>query len=82
MNSRHGIAFDDGALNRVVCPGRDDEELQQLDLFLLGEDHESACTGSSSNGESDGDTNDSSFMSEGNATPTTYPHSCTAQSTE
>ncbi|KAL2015588.1 hypothetical protein VTK56DRAFT_5200 [Thermocarpiscus australiensis] len=35
----HGIAFDDGALNRVVCAGQDDEELQRLDLFLLGEDH-------------------------------------------
>lgn len=36
---RYGIAFDDGALNRVVSPGRDDEELQKLDMFLLGEDH-------------------------------------------
>lgn len=33
---RYGIAFDDGALNRVVEPGRDDEELQKLDLFLSG----------------------------------------------
>ncbi|SPQ22400.1 cfbc40a4-3bd3-4805-b172-c5698e3d5822 [Thermothielavioides terrestris] len=36
----YGIAFDDGALNRVVRPGRDDEELQKLDLFLLGKDHD------------------------------------------
>jgi hypothetical protein len=36
---RYGIAFDDGALNRVVQPGRDDEELQKLDLFLLGRCH-------------------------------------------
>lgn len=35
-NNRHGIAFDDGALNRVVEPGKDDEELQKLDLFLFG----------------------------------------------
>ncbi|KAK4242605.1 hypothetical protein C8A03DRAFT_11173 [Achaetomium macrosporum] len=35
----YGIAFDDGALDRVVCPGRDDEELQKLDLFLLGANH-------------------------------------------
>ena len=82
MNNRHGIAFDDGALNRVVCPGQDDEELQRLDLFLLGEDHGLACTGSSSDSESDGDINDSSFMSEGNATPTTHPHSCPADSTD
>lgn len=39
--TRHGIAFDDGALNRVVEPGRDDEELQKLDLFLLGISHQS-----------------------------------------
>ncbi|KAK4123741.1 hypothetical protein N657DRAFT_618768, partial [Parathielavia appendiculata] len=37
----HGIAFDDGALNRVVEPGVDDEELHKLDLFLLGTDHHS-----------------------------------------
>ncbi|KAK4032603.1 hypothetical protein C8A01DRAFT_20326 [Parachaetomium inaequale] len=36
----YGIAFDDGALNRVVQPGRDDEELQKLDLFLLGVCHD------------------------------------------
>ncbi len=32
----HGIAFDDGKLDRVVEEGRDDEEIQKLDLFLLG----------------------------------------------
>jgi hypothetical protein len=32
---RHGIAFDNGALNRVVRIGEDDEEMQRLDLFLL-----------------------------------------------
>ncbi|GAB1320564.1 hypothetical protein MFIFM68171_10774 [Madurella fahalii] len=32
----HGIAFDDGALDRVVRAGQDDEELQRLDLFVLG----------------------------------------------
>lgn len=33
---RHGIAFDNGALDRVVRAGQDDEELQRLDLFVLG----------------------------------------------
>ena len=32
----HGIAFDDGKLNRVVQEGRDDEEIQRLDTFLSG----------------------------------------------
>ncbi|KAH8879412.1 hypothetical protein GQ53DRAFT_854790 [Thozetella sp. PMI_491] len=32
----HGIAFDDGRLDRVVQEGRDDEEIQKLDLFLRG----------------------------------------------
>ncbi|TPX17340.1 uncharacterized protein E0L32_012195 [Thyridium curvatum] len=32
----HGIAFDNGRLDRVVQPGVDDEEIQRLDLFLLG----------------------------------------------
>jgi hypothetical protein len=32
----HGIAFDSGRLDRVVQVGRDDEEVQRLDLFLLG----------------------------------------------
>lgn len=32
----HGIAFDDGKLDRVVREGRDDEEIQRLDMFLLG----------------------------------------------
>jgi hypothetical protein len=40
MDDRHGFAFDDGALDRVVCEGRDDAELQKLDLFLLGVDHD------------------------------------------
>lgn len=30
----HGIAFDNGKLDRVVEEGRDDEEIQRLDLFL------------------------------------------------
>ncbi len=34
----HGIAFDDGRLDRVVQEGRDDEEIQRLDLFLRGEE--------------------------------------------
>ncbi|KAK4106587.1 hypothetical protein N658DRAFT_503019 [Parathielavia hyrcaniae] len=42
----HGIAFDDGALNRVVEPGLDDEELQKLDLFLMGIDHHKSSTAS------------------------------------
>ncbi|KAH6636592.1 hypothetical protein F5144DRAFT_601322 [Chaetomium tenue] len=33
----YGIAFDGGALNRVVEEGRDDEELQKLELFLSSE---------------------------------------------
>jgi hypothetical protein len=32
----HGIAFDDGRLNRVVQVGTDDAEIQKLDAFLLG----------------------------------------------
>lgn len=35
--SRYGIAFDDGAPNRVVEEGRDSEELQKLELFLASE---------------------------------------------
>jgi hypothetical protein len=31
---RYGVAYDGGALNRVVEPGVDDLELQKLDLFL------------------------------------------------
>jgi hypothetical protein len=31
----HGIAFDDGKLDRVVEEGRDDQEIQRLDEFLL-----------------------------------------------
>ncbi|KAK4218154.1 hypothetical protein QBC37DRAFT_413413 [Rhypophila decipiens] len=30
----HGIAFDDGRLDRVVCEGIDDEEIQRLDIHL------------------------------------------------
>ena len=30
----HGIAFDDGAINRVVQEGRDIEEIHRLDAFL------------------------------------------------
>lgn len=33
---RYGIAFDDGALNRVAREGEDDGELQKLELFLFG----------------------------------------------
>ncbi|KAK3322326.1 hypothetical protein B0H66DRAFT_198946 [Apodospora peruviana] len=33
----HGIAFDDGKLDRVVCEGRDDEEIRRLEVALLGE---------------------------------------------
>jgi len=32
----HGIAFDDGRLDRVVQEGTDDEEIQRLDAFLTG----------------------------------------------
>lgn len=32
----HGIAFDNGKLDRVVQEGRDDEEIQRLDLFFAG----------------------------------------------
>ena len=32
----HGIAFDDGRLDRVVREGKDDEEMQRLDVMLLG----------------------------------------------
>lgn len=32
----HGIAFDDGKLDRVVQEGRDDEEIMRLDLFFAG----------------------------------------------
>ncbi|KAK0711136.1 hypothetical protein B0H67DRAFT_646538 [Lasiosphaeris hirsuta] len=35
----HGIAFDDGKLNRVVQEGRDDHEIQRLDVILLGAEH-------------------------------------------
>ena len=31
----HGIAFDDGRLNRVVEEGRDDAEVERLDAFLI-----------------------------------------------
>ncbi len=31
----HGIAFDDGRLDRVVEEGKDDAEIQRLDTFLL-----------------------------------------------
>ncbi|KAK3333163.1 hypothetical protein B0T19DRAFT_118423 [Cercophora scortea] len=30
----HGIAFDNGRLDRVVCEGRDDAELQRLDVMI------------------------------------------------
>jgi len=32
----HGIAFDDGKLNRVVEEGKDNREIQRLAVFLLG----------------------------------------------
>jgi hypothetical protein len=35
----HGFAFDDGDINRVVEDGRDDDEIQKLDMFLFGTDH-------------------------------------------
>ena len=41
----HGIAFDDGRLDRVVQEGRDDEEIQRLDLFLLGRRSDDAASG-------------------------------------
>ncbi|KAI0480253.1 hypothetical protein GGR56DRAFT_262098 [Xylariaceae sp. FL0804] len=31
----HGIAFDDGKLNRAVAEGQDDREIDRLDAFLL-----------------------------------------------
>lgn len=34
----HGIAFDDGRLDRVVEEGRRDEEIQRLEMFLFGTD--------------------------------------------
>lgn len=34
----HGIAFDDGRLDRVVEEGRDDDEIRRLDLFLQCQD--------------------------------------------
>ncbi|KAK3996028.1 hypothetical protein QBC44DRAFT_304818 [Cladorrhinum sp. PSN332] len=34
----HGFAFDNGALDRVVAEGRDDQEIQMLDMFLFGKD--------------------------------------------
>jgi hypothetical protein len=36
IHTRHGIVFDKGRLGRVVEQGRDNEELQKLDLFLFG----------------------------------------------
>ncbi|KAK3944688.1 hypothetical protein QBC46DRAFT_251481 [Diplogelasinospora grovesii] len=35
----HGIAFDDGRLDRVVQEGVDDEEIQRLDVMLDGKYH-------------------------------------------
>ncbi|CAJ2506136.1 Uu.00g002660.m01.CDS01 [Anthostomella pinea] len=35
----HGIAFDDGKLNRAVGEGRDDEEIKKLDAFLSPSKH-------------------------------------------
>lgn len=34
----HGFAWDDGKLDRVVEEGKDDEEVQRLDVMLLGRD--------------------------------------------
>lgn len=36
----HGFAFDDGKLDRIVQEGVDDEEIQKLDMFLLGTDQQ------------------------------------------
>jgi hypothetical protein len=37
IQTRHGLAFDDDSrLPRVVEHGKDDEELQKLDLFVFG----------------------------------------------
>ncbi|OIW32976.1 hypothetical protein CONLIGDRAFT_160123, partial [Coniochaeta ligniaria NRRL 30616] len=35
----HGFAFDDGRIDRVVQEGRDEGEVQRLDMFLFGSDH-------------------------------------------
>jgi hypothetical protein len=35
----HGFAFDDGKIDRVVQEGRDEGEVQRLDMFLFGTDH-------------------------------------------
>lgn len=35
----HGFAFDDGKIDRVVEEGRDEAEVQRLDMFLFGSDH-------------------------------------------
>ena len=42
----HGIAFDDGAIDRVVQEGRDDEEIHRLDAFLDIEEHSCLVRGS------------------------------------
>jgi len=52
----HGIAFDNGAINRVVQEGRDVEEIHRLDAFLdihqdlgmLGRDRTSPCSSGTS----------------------------------
>jgi hypothetical protein len=46
----HGFAFDDGKLDRVVEEGRDDEEIQKLDLFLFGTDHPAMLSSNVSRG--------------------------------
>ncbi|KAI1115002.1 hypothetical protein F5Y14DRAFT_440776 [Nemania sp. NC0429] len=40
----HGIAFDDGSLNRVVEEGKDDREIRRLTLFLSHTSTDSICT--------------------------------------
>ncbi|KAI1267392.1 hypothetical protein F5Y18DRAFT_425235 [Xylariaceae sp. FL1019] len=35
----HGIAFDDGRLNRVVEEGKDDQEIQKLNIFISNTTH-------------------------------------------
>ncbi|KAI0016926.1 hypothetical protein F4780DRAFT_632070 [Xylariomycetidae sp. FL0641] len=39
----HGIAFDDGKLDRACEDGRDDEEIQKLDMFLLSTPKTELC---------------------------------------
>ncbi|KAI0816688.1 hypothetical protein GGR55DRAFT_686187 [Xylaria sp. FL0064] len=44
----HGIAFDDGKLNRVVEEGKDDREIQRLAVFLSQQASALVCTSETS----------------------------------